>query len=144
MKFSQSSDKDRTAEVTLLVATKLAPKHIRTCLSWTIYVGAGVNDDQLGQTIGKYSKYWPDTAIVPTVATAGMQNVLAARTGSAAVDGVRGRCCALEEHLNENVNTDRASREYRTFRAMPGQIGANASNARRYDPVRLRNERCCT
>ena len=50
------SNKGRTVQAALLTVTELVPKHIRACLSRTIFDGTVLEEDNLREALARHAK----------------------------------------------------------------------------------------
>ena len=116
------SNKGRTVQAALLTVTELVPKHIRACLSRTIFDGTVLEEDNLKEALARHAKCWEDEEIDPSIAAAGVRKALASRNEPTAMGRVEGQWGALEEFFAENASAERAFRDDDIFKPGPANI----------------------
>ena len=116
------SNKGRTVQAALLTVTELVPRHIRACLSRTIFDGTVLEEDNLREALARHAKCWEDEDIDPSIAAAGVRKALASRNEPTAMGRFEGQWGASEEFFAENASAERAFRDDDIFKPRPANI----------------------
>ena len=102
--------------------TELVPRHIRACLSRTIFDGTVLEEDNLREALARHAKFWEDEDIDPSIAAAGVRKALASHNEPTAMGRVEGQWGAMEEFFAENASAERAFRDDDIFKPGPANI----------------------
>ena len=113
----------------ILSMSKLLQKHIRACLSRTLFDGYDLEQKKVGEALTQHAQYWEKDEVDPSVAAADVKKALALPSEVTALDRVEAAWYSLGEYFALNAKIERV------FRYSRGRLKSGSAHILTAEPV---------
>ena len=106
----KQSNKEKTVKRHIISMSDLPQKHIRACLSKTLFDGSDVKEEKLREALARQAQCREEGEVDRSVAAAGVKKALATRSEVTALDRVEAAWSSLKEYCALNSSIERVFR----------------------------------